>query len=224
MAAHASHSLSGSKRRYACPGSVAMEAPFPDKGNKSSNEGIAMHDVAAWCLTEHRRADLRIGEMVRVGESEYVEFTDDMAELTQGYVDTVRVLGIDNTMLIEQRVDVSPITGIPDQFGTADCIIHDKRAGELMVIDLKTGYRPVSPVGNTQLMLYALGALNLLFKNGNLLAQGQAAGPAAEAAAQGLETSVRPDADHDGQPDAGIVGGAEVSTAAQTQEEEDALW
>ena len=230
MAAHAKHSLSGSKRRYACPGSVTLEAPFPDTGNKSSNDGTAMHDVAAWCLTEHRRADQRIGDLIRVGGTdalpEYVEFTDDMAELTQGYVDTVRVLGIDNLMLIEQRVDVSDFTGVADQFGTADCIILDKRAGELMVIDLKTGYRPVSPVDNTQLMLYALGALDLLFKNGNLLDQRQANRPPAEAQAAGDAPAVPAHADDDGQRDPGLVGAAHdaLGGTAQAQEEENDLW
>jgi hypothetical protein len=229
MAAHAKHSLSGSKRRYACPGSPTMEAPFPDSSTKSAANGTAMHLVAAWCLTEHRRADLRIAEMINVTDEdeppEYVEFSDDMAELTQGYVDTVRALGIENLMLIEQRVDVSEITGVADQFGTADCIIFDRRAGELMVIDLKTGYRPVSPVDNTQLQLYALGALKLLL-DGNLLAQRQAAGQAAQANAPGVAPAVPAHADADGQPDPGVVGGGELAPgeAGQTQEVEDELW
>jgi hypothetical protein len=229
MAAHAKHSLSGSKRRYACPGSPTLEAPFPDTGSKAADSGTAMHIVAAWCLTEHRRADLRIADMINVADEdeppEYVEFTDDMAELTQGYVDTVRALGIENLMLIEQRVDVSEITGVAEQFGTADCIIFDRRAGELMVIDLKTGYRPVSPVDNTQLQLYALGALKHLL-DGNLLAQRQAAGQAAQAQAAGAAPAVPAHADDDGQRDAGVV--AEVNptqgAAGQTQEVEDELW
>jgi hypothetical protein len=228
MAQHAKHSLSGSKRRYACPGSVAMELPFPDTSSKASSSGEAMHLVAAWCLTEHRRADSRIGEQIDIGDHEYVEFDDDMAELTQGYVDTVRVLGIDNLMLIEQRVDVSVFTEIGDQFGTADCIILDRRAGELMVIDLKTGYRPVSPVDNTQLMLYGLGALKLLV-DGDLLTQRQAARPTTEAQAAQVATAVRPDADHDGQPDAGVVAddavpAAGTAQAAPEMEAADDLW
>lgn len=231
MAQHAKHSLSGSKRRYACPGSVAMELPFPDTSSKSSAAGTCMHLVAAWCLTEHRRADLRIGELINISNDpllpEYVEFDDDMAELTQGYVDTVRRLGIDNLMLIEQRVDVSIFTAIADQFGTADCIILDRRAGELMVIDLKTGYWPVSPVDNTQLQLYALGVLKLLV-DGNLLTQREATRPTTEAQA-GVAATVRPDADHDGQPDLGVVGQDAVQAGLVTQattgvEVEDELW
>lgn len=231
MSQHAKHSLSGSKRRYACPGSVVMELPFPDTSNKSSAAGTCMHIVAAWCLTEHRRADLRIGDLINVSTNpllpEYVEFDDDMAELTQGYVDTVRRLGIDNLMLIEQRVDVSVFTAMADQFGTADCIILDRRAGELMVIDLKTGYRPVSPVNNTQLMLYGLGALKLLV-DGNLLTQREADRPAAKAQASAAGT-VPEDADDDGQPDPGVVAGDAVQAGANAQdqvsvEDGDDLW
>ena len=231
MAQHAKHSLSGSKRRYACPGSVVMELPFPDTSSKSSAAGTCMHLVAAWCLTEHRRADLRIGELINISNDpllpEYVEFDDDMAELTQGYVDTVRRLGIDNLMLIEQKVDVSIFTAIADQFGTADCVILDRKAGELMVIDLKTGYRPVSPVDNTQLMLYGLGALKLLV-DGNLLTQREAARPTTEAQAS-VAATVRPDANDNGQPDLGVVAddALQAGTAAQDQvpvEDGDDLW
>lgn len=232
MAAHAKHSLSGSKRRYTCPGSVAMEAPFPDTSNKASSAGTAMHEVAAWCLEKGMRAETRIGETIKVSESdeppEYVDFDDDMAELTQGYVDTMRALGNGNLMLIEQRVDVSSFTGIADQFGTADCIILDRPAGELMIVDLKTGWRPVSPIDNTQLQLYALGALKLLF-DGDLLTQRQAAGPAAQTQAEGSASAVPAHADDDGQRDPGVVGAVDdtARVAAQNQvpvEAEDDLW
>ena len=208
--AHHSHSLSGSKRRYTCPGSVSMEAPFPDTGSRASNDGTAMHEVAAWCLTQGRRAEERIGQTVMVAEGEYVDFDDDMAELVQGYVDTIRAMGEGHQVLIEQRVDVSPITSIVDQFGTADCIIV--AGDELMVIDLKTGYRPVSPVDNTQLQLYALGALNLLYGKNQT---------------QGVAPAVRPNADDDGQPDAGVVDGDALQATAGAEAQEgdlDELW
>lgn len=232
MAQHAKFSLSGSKRRYACPGSTVLEQPFPDTSNKYSADGTAMHEVARWCLTEHRRADLRIGQDIKVSEDgeppEYVEFTDDMADLVQGYVDTVRMLGVDNLKFVEQRVDVSSITGIADQFGTLDFGYLDLRQGELGVIDLKTGYRPVSPVGNTQIMLYALGLLKHLV-DGNLLAQREAAGAQAQPEAAGVAPAVQPNADDDGSRELGVVAGDAVQTAQDAQDQvhleaEDDLW
>jgi hypothetical protein len=130
--------------------------PYADKGT-------AMHAVAAWCLTEHFRASKRVGEQIPVhkdGEaSRYVEFTDDMAADAQEYVDWLRNFAIGKVLLVEQQVDFSGVVGQPDQFGTADGIVWDKASGELTIVDLKTGFRPVEAAGNTQLMTYALGAL-----------------------------------------------------------------
>lgn len=156
MTAHAKRSLSGSKRRWACPGSVVLEDGLPDQPSKYAAQGTAMHELARWCLTEGRRAEERIAHIV-----EGIEITDDMADLVQGYVDHVRAWAEGQQVWIESRVDVSEITGQPEQFGTADCVIL-RTDGELIVLDLKTGYKPVSPIDNTQLMLYALGALNML--------------------------------------------------------------
>jgi hypothetical protein len=130
-----------------------MEEGFPDTPSKYAAEGTAMHELARWCLENGRRAEERIST-----EIEGIEITDDMAELVQGYVDVVRGLtATARWTAVERKVDVSEITGQPEQFGTADFLaLFDH---ELMVLDLKTGYRPVSPVDNTQLMLYALGAL-----------------------------------------------------------------
>jgi RecB family exonuclease len=54
-------------------------------------------------------------------------------------------------------VDFSSIVGQLEQFGTADAIVVGD--GELTIVDLKTGFRPVDATNNTQLMTYALGAL-----------------------------------------------------------------
>lgn len=166
MSQHARLSPSGSKKWMSCPGSLVLEAGIPNEANTYSDDGTAMHEVAAWCLTEHRRALKRVGEYITVSTPDEpvrkVLFDEDMAELVQGYVDQVRMLGIGNTLLVEQRVDFSGFVDAEGQFGTADAIIVNERDGELMVVDLKTGHRPVEVEGNTQLMIYALGALRLL--------------------------------------------------------------
>jgi len=105
----------------------------------------------------------------RGGEPERkVQFDESMADDVQGYVDTVRALGIGNTLLVEQRIDFSDSVQVPGQFGTADSIVVNNRDGELMVIDAKFGHTPVDVEENSQLMLYALGALNLLYGNTGL--------------------------------------------------------
>ena len=165
--AHARLSPSGSKRWMSCPGSITLEAPFPNVSSEFSDDGTAMHTVAKMCLTEHWPASKAIGTKVPVhapGElTRVVVFTEAMADMTQGYVDTVRHLGIGNLMLIEHRVEFSEYVGVLGQFGTADAIILQPIDGtpdafELIVIDLKTGWVRVDPENNTQAMLYALGA------------------------------------------------------------------
>jgi RecB family exonuclease len=121
-----------------------------------------MHDIAARCLTTGVPAVSFVGQDIPVKDGQAVEFTDEMADLTQGYVDTVRAMATGKTLMVENRVDFSWAIDTPDSFGTADVIIWDAENGELIVMDLKTGHTPVNVERNSQLMLYALGALKKL--------------------------------------------------------------
>lgn len=179
MSAHARLSPSGSKRWFACPGSIALESEFGNESSEYSDAGTAMHTVASMCLIEGKEAaDFEFEQIFVNDEGEpqrTVEFTQSMVEIVQGYVDLVRSLAAGNEMHVEQRVeftrfvtpfyverpeDVDP--AIEKQFGTADAIIliDDLITGdtELFLIDLKTGFKYVEHENNSQLMLYALGA------------------------------------------------------------------
>ena len=164
---HARLSPSGSKKWFACPGSITLEAPIPNKSSTYADDGTAMHEIAARCLTQHYRAVKWIGEQIPVHaageEPRFVEFDDEMADLTQGYVDTVRAMAIGYTLLVEQRVDFSEFVGVPGQFGTLDCR-HPLRTtrARLFAVDLKTGRTPVHVERNSQLLLYLLGLLRKL--------------------------------------------------------------
>lgn len=140
---------------------MVLNADRKDEPSVYADNGTAMHAVAAWCLTEHYRASKRVGDQIPVhkdgSEPRFVEFTDDMATQVQEYVDWVRAYAIGKTLMIEQQVDFSTIVGQLEQFGTADAIVIGD--GELTIVDLKTGFRPVDAANNTQLMTYALGAL-----------------------------------------------------------------
>lgn len=61
----------------------------------------------------------------------------------------------DAKIFLEEKLDYSSY--VPSGFGTGDCVIIAD--GELEIIDLKFGTGvPVSPINNSQLKLYALGA------------------------------------------------------------------
>lgn len=172
-AEHAKLSPSSSKTWFACPGSIAMQASIPNNPSRHSDDGTAMHWVAAECLRVELDAFAYIGEKIPVNEhrgpKREVEFTPDMAELVHGYVTTVRALAQGKTLWVEQRVEFSDFVDVPDQFGTADTIILDQPAGELMLIDLKTGRTPVQVEENSQLMIYSLGALKQIMEASGLV-------------------------------------------------------
>jgi len=162
-AAHARLSPSGSKRWFACPGSLTLEAPFPNKSSEYSDDGTAMHDIAARAMQSDKPAADFIGEWVTVSHEgepmRKVQITEDMSDLVQEYVDMVKHVAAGRELHVEQRVEFSKFVGLPDQFGTADAIVMAHEQGEMIVIDLKTGHKPVFVERNSQALTYALGAL-----------------------------------------------------------------
>jgi hypothetical protein len=155
MAAHAKLSASGSHRWLACPASVKAEEGLPEGVNVSvyANEGTSAHELAEIVLRSGGECDEWAGK--KLPETHWpVDYI--MAEYVQEYVNFVRHhCHKDAFSAFEVRVDFS--AWVPEGFGTCDALIID---GDLMhVIDLKYGKGvPVSPVKNSQGMLYALGA------------------------------------------------------------------
>lgn len=165
MAGHAKLSPSGAHRWMRCPGSIALEAAFPDEGSVYADEGTAAHLIASYCLEDKMDAKDYLGEEVRVGERRFV-VNDDMAAHIQKYVDYVRQKAEGATLLVEQRVPIAHITGEEGGGGTSDGIIM--RGDNITVVDLKFGMGVrVDAENNEQAMLYALGALEAFDVLGN---------------------------------------------------------
>jgi len=173
-AAHARLSPSGSKRWFACPGSLTLEAPIPNKSSEYSDDGTAMHDIAARVLTGYLMcAADAIGTWVTVSRPDEeptrkVQIDEDMADLVQAYVEMVLAKASGHELHVEQRVEFSQFVGLEDQFGTADFIIIERddagRMHTLDVGDLKTGHKPVDVEHNSQALTYALGALGDMYE------------------------------------------------------------
>lgn len=167
MSKHATLSPSGSVKWLNCAGAPAMEAPFPDTGSEYSKEGTAAHALAAMALMDARHCAVYIGRRIDVSPHETREVTADMARDVQVYVDNIWQYvdepGVGNTMLVEQQVPIGHITGEEGATGTADVIILTADGEELQLHDLKFGRgMEVDAERNTQLMLYALGALEIV--------------------------------------------------------------
>lgn len=166
MSDHARLSPSGSRKWFACPGSLTLEQFIPNMPNEYSDDGTACHQVLEWVLKRHIADDHEgvaadyIGEKIPVNGSDeaprLLEFTDAMAEKTQTVIDHVLALAGDDVLTAEERVDFSEDIAIPGQFGTLDVCVIRAALKELCIGDAKFGYKPVSVIRNTQLMTYAL--------------------------------------------------------------------
>lgn len=154
---HAVLSASASHRWLNCNPSARLELEFEDRETDAAAEGTAAH-----ALAEHKlRKALK--QRTRKPISQYD--CDEMDEYTDGYVSFVletlaeaRQECSDPIILIEQRLDFSRF--VPDGFGTGDCVIIADRT--LQIIDFKYGQGVlVEAENNPQMMLYALGALEI---------------------------------------------------------------
>ena len=153
MAAHAKLSASGSHRWLACPASVMAEQGLPESTSKFAHEGTAAHELAETVLKADDNCAPWIG--VTLPETQWT-VDREMADYVQEYVEFVRYHSHGDAFAsYEMRVHFDD--WVPGGFGTCDALIID---GDTMhVIDLKYGKGiPVSPVENSQGMLYALGA------------------------------------------------------------------
>ena len=156
---HAKLSPSGAHRWMRCPGSIALEAPFPDDSSVYAAEGTLAHLLASEELDGTKPAAERIGEQHTV---DGFDFTVDkvMVAYVEDYVKLVREYAEGGVLLVEQRVPIGHLTGETDATGTSDAVVVHADEGRLTVIDLKYGMGVrVMADGNEQAMMYALGAL-----------------------------------------------------------------
>ena len=87
--------------------------------------------------------------------------TAELAADVQVYVDNIRDYAAGGPITVEQPVPIGHMTGEEGATGTADAITF--LDDEVMVHDLKFGKGvEVSPEGNEQLMMYALGVLEVI--------------------------------------------------------------
>ena len=154
MKSHAKLSASGSHRWIHCAGSVKAEEGLPDKSSPFADEGSAAHELMEICLLTGVSAfDWEGRQLV---EYNAITVSREMAAGVQFYLDYVRLFDSQNVeMHVEKRLDFS--AWVPDGYGTTDTIIFGN--GFIDVFDLKYGKNIVSAQGNTQGILYMLGAI-----------------------------------------------------------------
>ena len=155
---HAILSPSSSERWINCPPS-AKENAGGDTGSTYAQQGTDAHELGAY------KIEKALGHRVRDPTDELEYFDEEMEECTDAYCEFVmeqvqkaKQSCSDPQVLVEQRLDFT--RWVAESFGTADCIIVAD--GTMTVIDFKYGLGVlVDAEGNSQMKMYALGALNL---------------------------------------------------------------
>lgn len=159
---HALLSPSGSHRWLHCTAAPRLEAEEPNRDTDYTKEGTLAH---AYCAKALKATILGVPTDEEDREIEELKeyYTDDMLQYVEAYAAIVgdkltraSLKVRDSQLIIERRLDFTK--WIPDSFGTADAIIITD--GTLEVIDFKYGKGvEVSAEWNTQMMIYALGAI-----------------------------------------------------------------
>nr|DAK79905.1 MAG TPA: Protein of unknown function (DUF2800) [Caudoviricetes sp.] len=155
---HSVLGASAADRWMNCTPSAQLTAGMEDEATTFAAEGTAAHALCEWKVRKalKMRAGRRPTSDYWTDEME--EFTDDYRDFIMDLVGLAKLTCKDPVTLIEQHLDFSCY--VPDGFGTGDFLLVADR--ELNVVDFKYG-RGVAVYAdhNPQMMLYALGALNL---------------------------------------------------------------
>lgn len=153
---HAKLSASGSKRWLACPGSVVLEALYPEEESPYAEEGTKAHAFAEQllrvmlnCPSDEKTIDVEVDDEMARNVKTYVDYCVDL-------YDSLSLKYKRVSAFIEERVSYD--NWVPKGFGSIDCILL--AGDELNILDLKYGKGvPVSAEDNPQPRLYALGAI-----------------------------------------------------------------
>lgn len=167
MGEHALLTASGAHRWMVCTRAPRLEESAEEETSVYANEGSLAHSLAELKLALETGSILRQKYLKRLKEIQSDPlYTEEMDRATDMYKDVciekfneAKALSKDAIILLEQRVDYSP--WVPQGFGTSDTIIICNEFME--IIDLKFGKGiAISAYENTQMKLYALGAINHL--------------------------------------------------------------
>ena len=157
---HAILSASSSERWINCPPSARLCENYPDKSSDYAAEGTDAHTLCEFRLKQ------ALGLPAKNPIEDLGWYNEEMEECAAAYtayvmelVEAAKQSGSTPTVLIEQRVDFS--RWVESGFGTADCVVIADRI--LNIVDYKHGQGvEVSAVDNSQMKLYALGALEII--------------------------------------------------------------
>lgn len=158
---HALLSASSAARWLICTAAPRFEEGLPESTSAYAEEGRLAHAIGELKVSrKYTRIDPRTYTSMLIKLKKDPLYTPEMDKTTNTYLDHImeQVMAYDTvpTVAVEVKVDFADYA--PEGFGTCDCCII---GGDLLsIVDYKHGRGvPVSAVGNPQMRLYALGAL-----------------------------------------------------------------
>ncbi|AGH17468.1 hypothetical protein RH08_00015 [Candidatus Liberibacter asiaticus] len=156
MAHHAFLSASSSHRWLKCPIAPTLESKIPQTTSIYASEGTFAHNLLAHCLEQGVDAET-VSHQKLTFENDTRIVDTEMASSVSMVLAYVRTFS--GPFLSETEVPLEPFTTEPGATGTADILIFNN--AQWIIVDFKYGAGvPVKAENNTQLMLYACGALH----------------------------------------------------------------
>ncbi len=162
MTEHAKFAPSAAHRWIECPASIRLSEGIEYEPSGYAMTGTILHQIIEQCLREKIPPETFLGALkeFKEGDSTFqLNITDDDVKAIQACIDEVKSIMIDYKIKsgkLEVRVDIGP-----DLFGTVDVLLWN--AERIIVIDFKFGSGvSVEAEGNSQQMLYTIGAINYL--------------------------------------------------------------
>lgn len=153
---HAKLSASGSNQWLNCTPSIRLSEGFADTTSPDAQLGTKAHELAENRLQWYLDKSIKLID----AESEMLGYISIYTNYVIERYHAAMAETLDAVLMLEQRLDFSE--WVPLGFGTGDAVIVSD--GVLEIIDLKYGIGvPVSARNNSQLMLYALGAINAYY-------------------------------------------------------------
>ena len=157
MPKHAYLSASASHRWLACPPSAKLCANIQDQASEYAQQGTDCHELCAYLVENSLgREVIDPTDNLTYYDAEMQNCAEEYRNYVLEQIEAAKEFCKDPQVMIEQRLDFS--RWVENGFGTGDCVIVADEV--LQIIDYKHGLGVlVESEGNSQMMCYALGAL-----------------------------------------------------------------
>jgi hypothetical protein len=168
-----SHSIlapSDSERWLRCVGAIYLSKGITSLDAEHNASGSCSHWLGEWALKNPKLdLDCWLGKEMTFGENPPFKFVVDAERLDRVKAYITQINREPGSILVETRLDTTPVLGVPNQEGHADTIklypeggvVKDEQLlrGVISVHDFKDGHVLVRAKDNFQLMIYLCAAM-----------------------------------------------------------------